>query len=311
MIVEVSINDALELGTKWRAAARKDDEPFTIGGVGAIDATTISDIISGMAGMSVGGMWDFFDVNVLQPDGTVSKMTIPGYVALFSLADFKDAINVLSTPHILTSDNREAEIVVGENVPFLSTLERSATTTNQPVLQSIERKDVGITLRIRPQISEGDYVKLDIYQEISSIAPTTQTGTTGAADLITTKRSAETSVVVKNNQTVVIGGLIQDKGSDNVTKVPLLGDIPLLGYLFKFKGKQKQKTNLLVYLTPRIVKDFGELEEIKQSKGDEFMDKSRGLGELDDKRLPGAEELETEPPTDEGPLREGSLPEEF
>jgi general secretion pathway protein D len=186
------------------------------------------------------------------------------------MAEFRDAINVLSTPHILTSNNKEAEIIVGENVPFLSQFERGATTTNQPLLQSIERKDVGITLRIKPQISEGGYIKLDIYQEISSVAPTTQTGGIQAADIITTKRSARTSVVVKDKQTVVIGGLIQEKEIINISKVPLLGDIPILGWLFKFTSKQKQKTNLIVYLTPTIIKELDELDELKREREDKF-----------------------------------------
>jgi hypothetical protein len=188
-------------------------------------------------------------------------------------------VNVLSTPHILTSNNREAEIIIGENVPFLSKFEREATTTGQPLVQSIERKDVGITLRITPQISEGNYVKLDIFQEISAIATTT----VEAADIITTKRSARTSVVVKDRQTAVIGGLIQEVETINITKVPLLGDIPILGWLFKFKTKKKQKKNLLVFITPYIVRDFEELDSLKRRKEEEY---EEGRGEKRRKKKP-------------------------
>ncbi|MBI2400002.1 MAG: type II secretion system secretin GspD, partial [Deltaproteobacteria bacterium] len=246
MITEVSLDRTLELGTKWRAMAEKDSKPILIGGAGTVDSSVIQNIVSGMSGLTVGGLANFITVPVTRPDGTVSNLSVPGFAALFSLSEFKDAIDVLSTPHILTSDNREAEIVVGENVPFLSRIEREAGTLNQPVLQSIERRDVGITLRIKPQISEGDFIKLDIYQEISAIAPMAE----NAADLITTKRSAKTSVVVKDKQTVVIGGLIQDRQTKTVTKVPLLGDIPLIGWLFRFQSTKKEKANLLVYLTP-------------------------------------------------------------
>lgn len=266
MITEVSLDKTLELGTKWRAGADKDSKNIVIGGAGTVDSSTIQNIISGMAGLTVGGLGNFITVPVTRADGTVSNLSVPGFAALFSLSEFKDAIDVLSTPHILTSDNREAEIVVGENVPFLSKIERDSGTLNQPVLQSIERRDVGITLRIKPQISEGDFIKLDIYQEISAIAPTAE----NAADLITTKRSAKTSVVVKDKQTVVIGGLIQDRQTKTVTKVPLLGDIPLIGWLFRFQSTKKEKANLLVYLTPTIVKDFGRLEEIKLKKEEEY-----------------------------------------
>ncbi|MBE9531659.1 MAG: hypothetical protein IME98_02510, partial [Proteobacteria bacterium] len=192
-------------------------------------------------------------------------MSVPGLAGLFTLEVFKDVINVLSTPHILTSDNKEAEIIVGENVPFLSQFE-SASSSDQPVLQSIERQDVGITLRITPQISDGGYVKLDIYQEISAVATTALTGGVEAADIITTKRSAKTSVVVKDGQRIVIGGLIQEKKSNNESKVPLLGDIPGLGYLFKFKSKKKERTNLIVFLTPIIVDDFDDLNRLRKEK---------------------------------------------
>ena len=270
MIVEVSINKALEVGAKWRATATEDGNPVLIGGVGTIDSSAISDIISGMAGFTVGGLANFLDFSVTLADGSTMDISAPGFAALFSLQEFKDVVNVLSTPHILTSDNKEAEITVGENVPFLSKFERSSSTSDQPVLQSIERKDVGVTLRIKPQISEGDYIKLDIYQEISSISTTTQTGGVEASDIITTKRSAKTSVVVRDRQTVVIGGLIQDKKTDNLTKVPFLGDIPILGWLFRFKSKQVQKTNLLVYLTPSIVKDFDDLDRLREESEEKY-----------------------------------------
>lgn len=267
MITEVTVDKAIELGTKFRLSAEKDNEPVVIGGVGSVDASTVQNILNGLAGLTVGGLGNLLTIPVTRPDGTTFNLTAPGFAVLFSLSEFKDIINVLSTPHILTSDNSEAEIMVGENVPFLSQLERQNATAGQPVLQSIERRDVGIRLRIRPKISEGDFVRLDIYQEISAISPT-RTG--GASDIITTKRAAQTSVVVKNNQTVVIGGLIQNRNTNNTTKVPLLGDIPILGWLFKSKRDQKQKTNLLVFITPYIIEDFKGLEDLREKKQREF-----------------------------------------
>jgi general secretion pathway protein D len=269
MITEVSIDRALELGTRWRAAAKDEKgQPIAIGGVGTVDTSAVQNIISGMAGLTLGGVGNTIKVPVIDSKGETSFLSAPGFAALFSLNQFRDAINVLSTPHILTSDNKEAEIMVGENVPFKSKFE--AVATGQPIIQSIERKDVGITLRIKPQISEGDYVKLEIYQEISAVAPTSQTGGTQVSDIITTKRSAKTSVVVKNSQTIVIGGLIQEKEIKNVTKVPLLGDIPLLGWLFKYSSTQKQKTNLLIYLTPTIIKDFIGLDDLKKKSEEKY-----------------------------------------
>ncbi len=267
MITEVTVDKAIELGTKFRIAGEKDGEPVVIGGVGTVDASTIQNVLNGLAGLTIGGLGNLLTIPVTRADGTTFNLTAPGFAVLFSLSEFKDIINVLSTPHILTSDNSEAEIMVGENVPFLSSIERQATTAGQPVLQSIERRDVGIRLRIRPKISEGDFVRLDIYQEISAISPS-RTG--GASDIITTKRAAQTSVVVKNNQTVVIGGLIQNRNTNNTTKVPLLGDIPIIGWLFKSKRDQKQKTNLLVFITPYIIEDFKGLEDLRQKKQREF-----------------------------------------
>lgn len=271
MITEVTIDKAIELGTKFRATAKSNGKPVVIGGVGSVDTSSIQQILTGLAGLTIGGLGNFVTVPVTRPDGTTFNLSAPGFAALFSLSDFKDIVNVLSTPHILTSDNSDAEIMVGENVPFLSKIEREPSTVAQPLLQSIERRDVGIRLKIKPKISEGDFVRLDIYQEISAIAPTT---TAGASDIITTKRSAKTTVVVKNNQTVVIGGLIQDKNTNNVTKVPLLGDIPIIGWLFKFKKDRNQKTNLLVFITPYIIDDFHGLEDLRKKKEDEFKEKS-------------------------------------
>jgi general secretion pathway protein D len=272
MIIEASIDKLRELGTKWRISAEEDGMPVAIGGFGTMDTSSLQNVLSGLSGLTAGGMGNFLDVPLTTTgsDGTVttSTLTVPGFSALFSLNEFKGAVNVLSTPQILTSDNKEAEIVVGENVPFISQRERDLTTTNT-VLNSIERKDVGITLRLTPQITEGDYVKLDLYQEISSIKQESETIVINVGPT-TTKRSTKTTVVVKDNQTVVIGGLMEEREEENIYKVPLLGDIPLLGWLFKTKSLEKKKTNLIVFLTPHIVKDAEQLLKLTDNKTLEF-----------------------------------------
>ena len=182
--------------------------------------------------------------------------------ALFS----DGTVNVLSTPTIMTSDNKEAEIFVGENVPFLS----SSSTTGTIATQNVERKDTGITLKITPQISEGEYVKLDIYQEISAVKDALNKG--AAADITTTKRSAKTSVVVKDKDTVVNGGLIQDQDTDTINKITLLGDIPFLGWLFKTTTKERKKTNLMILLTPRIIRGAQEMAEVTDRQKNNFTD---------------------------------------
>lgn len=160
---------------------------------------------------------------------------------------------MLLTPNLMTLDNAEAKIVVGQNVPFITGSFAQATGAAGAVVnpfQTIERKDVGLTLKIKPQISDGGTIKLDIYQEISSVAGTT----TGASDLITRKRSVETKVVVDDGNTVVLGGLIEDTVQETQQAVPLLGRIPLLGALFRYKEQVNKKTNLMVFLRPTIVR---------------------------------------------------------
>jgi general secretion pathway protein D len=279
MIMEVSVDKALALGTKWRVMGIHNNEPLAVGGFGNVDQSAIQTILSGIAGASIGGLGNFVTVPVTSADGTTFNLTAPGFAALFSMSEFKDVVNVLSTPHLLTSDNSEAEIIVGENVPFLSKIERESGSISQPLLQSIERKDVGIKLNIKPKISEGGFVKLDLYQEISSIATTT---TVGAADLITTKRSAKTTVVVKDRQTVVIGGLIQNKVTKSNNRVPLMSRIPIIGWLFKNKSDITEKTNLLVFITPYIIDEFGELEYLKERKKREFFGEKIGMERFGD-----------------------------
>ncbi|HDH34105.1 MAG TPA: hypothetical protein ENG88_01470 [Nitrospirae bacterium] len=272
MIVEASINKLKELGSKWRVAASHENSPVAVGGFGNISSSAIQSIVTGLTGASVGGMGNFMNIPVtsVNSNGTFSSQTLtaPGFAALFSLNEFEGAINVLSTPQILTSDNEEAEIIVGENVPFIAQRERDLTTTNT-VLSSIKRTDVGITLRITPQITEGNYVKLNIFQEISAVKAASDTILTTVGPS-TTKRSTRTSVSVLDGSTVVIGGLIQEREEDGITKTPILGDIPVLGWLFKYKSKTKTKINLLVFLSPHIVNDAPKLAKITEEKQRKF-----------------------------------------
>lgn len=190
-------------------------------------------------------------------------------VATVNALSSNGVLNLLSTPNILTSDNKEAEIFVGENIPFLGSVTTIGGTGNTQ--QSVDRKDTGITLRITPQITEGEYIKMDIYQEIAALKPTTKSvDTVNPQDLITTKRSAKTSVVVKNDETIVIGGLIQGQETESVSKIPLLGDIPLLGWLFKSKVTTVNKTNLVILLTPKVMKDAAALNSHTDRQRERF-----------------------------------------
>lgn len=284
MIVEASMEKLSDLGVRWRATAMKGGSPIAIGGFGTIDQSALLGVLQGLQGATAGGLGNFLSVPVttIGSDGTVAQQTlrVPGFAALLSLNEFKDAVNVLSTPQILTSDNKEAEILVGSNVPFISQTQTGVATSTS-ILNSIVRQDVGIILRITPQITEGDHVRLDIYQEISDITKQSDALTISVGPTIT-KRSTKTSVVVKDSQTVVIGGLMQEKEEEKLIKMPILGDIPVLGWLFRQKTVDKTKTNLLVFLTPNVVKEPARLAEITRDKQKEFgvSEKRFAAGEL-------------------------------
>ncbi|WP_162604717.1 type II secretion system secretin GspD [Geomonas edaphica] len=253
MIAEVSVNKAKDLGVQVGAISAASNG--TAISVGTFDPFgTVTSLTTTFAAMKAAG---------IDTSGLSGKVAFP--VVLQALQT-NGALNVLSTPNIMTSDNKEAEIFVGENVPFLSGTNLTSTGLSQ---QSIERKDTGIILKIKPQISEGEYVKLDIYQEISAVK---DFGTATSPNLGSTKRSAKTSVVVKNTDTVLIGGLIQDTDQVVESKVPLLGDIPGLGWLFKTRTTKRDKTNLLIMLTPRIIKDARDLAEVSTTQRNNFSD---------------------------------------
>jgi general secretion pathway protein D len=263
LIAEVSLDKLRDIGTQ-----------LGVGGAGSDGTVAAAGVFDPFNFLGASNAQQKAVVAILQ--GLANNVNFSG---VLKLLDQNNAINVLSTPNILTSDNKEAEIFVGENVPFVSSTNLSSTGLSQ---QSIERKDTGITLRITPQITEGEYIKLDIYQEISAV----KNSKGEAADLVTTKRSAKTSVVVKDADSVVIGGLIQTRDEDTINKIPILGDIPLLGYLFKTKSKSRQKTNLLILLTPQIVRDAADMAAVTQKQKSTFEGTVSGDRKVDlDKEL--------------------------
>ncbi len=169
--------------------------------------------------------------------------------------------NILSTPSLMTLDNEEAEIVVGSNVPFVTGQQLSANNDNP--FQTIERRDIGLTLKVKPQINDGNSIKMVLEQEVSDV---NTTSLTGASDIITSKRSIKTTVLVEDGQTLVLGGLIDDKITDVEEKVPLLGDIPFLGKLFRYRSTQKSKQNLMIFLHPVIMRDSESASQFSSSK---------------------------------------------
>src|SRR5204863_4151385 len=205
--------------------------------------------IGALTGLSIA----FLGRTITLPDG----QKITGIGALARALESNNIANILSTPNLVTLDNAEAKIVVGQNVPFvtgsfLAAGAAATTTTGANPFQTIDRKDIGIQLKIKPQISEGGSVRLDIAQEISTV--TSPPAGVQAADIITNKRSVETKVLVDDGSTIVLGGLIEDRITETRNQVPFLGRIPLLGALFRSKSESKQKTNLMIFLRPTILR---------------------------------------------------------
>ncbi|MFA6035286.1 MAG: type II secretion system secretin GspD, partial [Myxococcota bacterium] len=206
-----------------------------------------------------------------------SKIPLPSFGAILRAIQTNSDVNVLSTPNLLTTDNEEAEILVGQNIPYQSGFTSAVGGSNinsfNPII-SIQRMDVAIKLKIKPQINNSDFVKLNIEEEVSDVA-----GTDPLLGPTTSKRSTKSVVVVKDQQTVATGGLIKDNQTINTTKVPFLGDIPILGWFFRQKTTKTTKTNLIFFLTPYIIKDQDDFRKIfdrKMKERQEFVQRFYG-----------------------------------
>lgn len=247
VIAEVSSNLNNELGVDWVA----DGTP---GGNGPVGVTNLGTGIVNLATAAVSKNYTGLSLGsgVTMGVGRFNSNNL-NFAAIVRALKSDGSTNILSTPTLVTLDNEEAEIVVGQEIPFVTGSFTTTGTTTTPTnpFQTIQRKDVGLTLKVKPQINEGDAIKMDIEQKIDSLAPPI----TGAADLATNTRSIKTSIIIDDGQIVVLGGLIRDDLTESVSKVPLLGDIPLLGWLFTHKSTTKQKTNLMVFLHPTILRD--------------------------------------------------------
>ncbi len=257
IIAEVSLNKESEIGVDWTGNRRTDDG-------GDLSFSTGFSETSG--GFQVGYVDRFFT--------NLEGLVVPNLNVVLHALRGDSNTNIISTPNLLTLDNEEAEIVVGQEVPFVtgnftSTASTSATTDDGNTtgvvnpFQTIERKDVGLTLRVTPQINDGDTIRLEIEQEVSSVSPTT---VQGASDLITDTRSINATVQVDNRQIIVLGGLIRDDAVDTHQWVPVLGKIPIIGFLFRKKRKTAVKNNLMVFLRPTIVREPEDLSLITEER---------------------------------------------
>jgi general secretion pathway protein D len=258
-VIEITLEKTKELGVEWRSSSDfTGNSPVVFGGQ---SFGTINDLARdpfALSGLAIG---------LVNGTITFGGQQFLNIGALVHAIQSQNDINVLSTPHLLTTDNQEAEIVVASNIPFVTATSQTTVST----LTTIERKDVGITLRFTPQVSEGDKVTLKIFEEISAVQPTVAAGLNPQqVGPTTSKRTAKTTVVVDSKQTIIIGGLFRDDMDSNEQKIPCLGDIPLLGKLFGRTTDNSRKTNLVIFLTPHIVRTAEDLRRIKEQIGDQF-----------------------------------------
>jgi general secretion pathway protein D len=263
LIMEVNVDKEFRLGVEWLGM-----EDFTYhgrkGGVftGSGGAGGVGDY-SGITGLLGGSLPSGFSLGVVGETITIGNVIFPNIAAILQAYQKDSDVNILSTPQILTTDNEEAEIKVGENVPYLTTT--GTTTTTGISYESYEYKDVGVTLKITPQINQERFVRLKIFQENVTLKK-------GAEEYrpTTLKRSAETTVIIKDKNTVVIGGIIGETTERGAYQVPCLGDIPGLGLLFKSRSRTRNKTNLFVFLTPHIIENPIEARKIYDEKKEEI-----------------------------------------
>jgi len=247
LIAEVTADKVAEFGVQWQSLNGINQTGAQV--IGGTNFGTTGNIVT--SSQNIGTLGQGLNIGVVN-----GSTTIPGLgsvVNLGALAKFLETdnnANILSTPNLLTLDNEEAKIIIGQNVPFITgSYAQTGNTTTASPFQTIERKDVGLTLRIKPQISEGGTVKMQVYQEVSSVQ-----NLTNAAGVITNKRSLESSVLVDEGQIIVLGGLIQDSVSIGEDKVPVLGDIPWLGNFFRHETRHSTKTNLMVFIRPYVLR---------------------------------------------------------
>ncbi|MBL0093976.1 MAG: type II secretion system secretin GspD [Piscinibacter sp.] len=254
MIVEVSGDNAADFGFQWQGLLGSSGDKYGVAaGTNFNAGNSSSNNIVSLSGALAGG-------TLTAPGQGLNIALLKNYGGTYALAAVARLLqsqtntNIVSTPNLITLDNEEAKIIVGSNVPFVTgQFTNTGTATTSP-FQTIERKDVGITLRIKPQIGEGGTIRMTIFQESSSVSDKVAPGTNNAGPS-TDKRSIESTVVVDDGAILVLRGLIEDKFTENKTKVPLLGDLPLVGGLFRSATRTKTRTNLMVFLRPVIMRD--------------------------------------------------------
>ncbi|MCK5796052.1 MAG: type II secretion system secretin GspD [Deltaproteobacteria bacterium] len=270
VIMEVSLDKSNKMGFAYHGGklfGQGDSQSIGFGAVQhsnwqsmVIDPLSLMGLAAGARGALVDGSAELLGISA----------DIPGFGVMFQAMQQDNNINVLSSPHILTTDNEQAEISVGQNLPFqgafmgggIGAAAGAAGMGSFLPSVSVQRQDVALKLKLTPHVNDSDMVRLELEQEVSDISSPNFNGLGPA----TSKRTAKTTIVVRDQQTVVIGGMMQERVTNTVSKVPLLGDIPILGFLFKYRTKSTVKTNLMIILTPYVIRDQSDLRRIFEKK---------------------------------------------
>jgi len=286
LILEVQLAKELDVGSSSHGGFPVDDQQALV--IGGVQTPNLRSITAAQSLASATGLIGGLIGSPLSSSQTFLGTSIPSFGILFQALATQDNTDILSAPHVIAIDNEKTEFSVGNNIPYKAGLSfggfglpaagGAAAAPTGSIGQNIQRQDLNLTLNVTPHISSQDVVRLEIEQETKDIG-----GKDAELGPTWTQRKLKTQVVVHDQQSVVIGGLIQERDIYNVTKVPLLGDIPLLGYLFKYSTKAKKKTNLLILLTPYIVKDQLDLQAIRERKvreRQEFVESFATLNEM-------------------------------
>jgi general secretion pathway protein D len=297
LIMEVNANKAFNLGVEWRGIRDTGDVLGTgsttgafIGSGGAGSTTNpggyniLDGLITATTAGAIGAFPGGFSMGLIGAGIKIGDVLFPTIGAVVQAYKTDSEVSILSNPQIMTLDNEEAEINVGSNVPYITQQQQSTTSPlvglNTAVgYNTYEYRDVGVILNITPHINQGNFIRLKISQQVTKVTTASNITTP-----ITLKRTAKTTVVVKDNETIVIGGLVGDSTQDNTYKVPLLGDIPILGWLFKTHSTSREKTNLYVFLTPHIVRTQQDAASLYQEKRETMGEVVEGIIKLNEKK---------------------------
>ena len=285
LIMEVNANKAFNLGVEWRGLKEVNDTSAAFIGSGGASSTTPGgyNILDGLttvtsAGTIAAAFPAGFSMGIIGAGIKIGDILFPNIGAVVQAYKTDQEVSILSTPQLMTLDNEEAEINVGSNVPYITQQQSTATTVGVNY-NTYEYRDVGVILNITPHINEENFIRLKISQQVTKV-----TSPSTSATPTTLKRTAKTTVVVKDNETIVIGGLVGDSTQDNTYKIPLLGDIPILGWLFKTHSTSREKTNLYVFLTPHIVRTQQDAAGLYQEKRETMGEVVEGIIKLNEKK---------------------------